>query len=159
MAALVLLASNAKAGHDTPEARRAAQWEQARRQGLTRLVRDQLAPAYGLAADDALVASLAGQAEVIGTDRFRHQLGYAGQRPGLLASPHALVCPVLAVSGEHDALCPPEHSRELIDLVQPPMRGEHHMLAGAGHLFPMQQPALVSQHLRRFLISLEHVGP
>ncbi|KQW44849.1 hypothetical protein ASD88_19045 [Pelomonas sp. Root662] len=154
VAALVLLASNARAGRDTPEARRAAHWELAQRHGLARLARDELAPAYGLVPGDAMVASLAEQAECVGLARFRRQLSYARERPGLLAPPHWLTCPVLALSGERDGLCPPGHSCELIALVQPPACGEHHMLADAGHLFPMQQAPLAALVLHRFLTSL-----
>ena len=155
LAALVLLASNARAGRDTSEARRGLQWELAQRHGLAHLAREELAPAYGLAPRDAMAASLEEQAEGVGMKRFERQLGYARHRPGLLAPPHRLSCPVLAISGELDALCPPAQSDDVITLVQPPAHGEHHRLAGAGHLFPMQQPELAAQCLRVFLTSLE----
>ena len=154
VAALVLLATNARAGRDTLESRRVAQWALAQRAGLSALVVEQLAPAYGLAADDPLTASLAEQAESVGLARFEHQLNYARQRPGLLAPPCLLPMPMLALSGEHDALCPPTQSDELLALAAAG-QGEHQMLAGAGHLFPMQQGAWAAAHLQRFLTSLE----
>ena len=159
VAALVLLGSNARAGRDTSEARRAEQWALAQRDGLTALARTVLAPVYGLspglASDDALVVSLAAQAEAVGLRRFERQLHYARQRPGLLTPLQRLTCPLLALSGELDTLCPPAQSDELMALVQPPGRATHHRLAGAGHLFPMQQADLVAQHLRSFLTSLD----
>ncbi|MFT7723614.1 MAG: alpha/beta hydrolase [Roseateles sp.] len=157
VAGLVLLGSNARAGRDTREDRRVAQWATAQLDGLTALVCDDLAPAYGLkaGADDAITASLAAQAEAIGLERFERQLGYARARTGLLAPRRPLRCPVLVLSGERDALCPPLHGNEITRLVEPPGRAEHHTLAGAGHLFPMQQPDLAAQHLRRFLHTLD----
>ncbi len=157
VAALVLLGSNARAGRETREDRRIAQWAMAQLDGLTALVRDDLAPAYGLntRAQSAITASLCAQAETIGLMRFERQLGYARARPGLLAPRQPLGCPVLALSGERDPLCPPLHGTEIASLAQPPGRGEHHTLDGAGHLFPMQQPDVAARHLRRFLTSLE----
>ena len=158
VAALVLLGSNARAGRDTNEARRTAQWTLAQSEGLTALVRKELAPGYGLTPgldfDEGLLSSLAAQAEAVGIRRFEHQLAYARQRPGLLAPRQQLKCPTMALSAERDTLCPPEHSDEIKNLVAPSGRAAHHMLAGAGHLFPMQQAGWVAEHLRRFLASL-----
>ena len=157
--ALVLLAGNARAGRDTNEERRATQWSIAQSKGLAALARQELAPGYGLSpdrvADEAWTASLAAQAEAVGMRRFEHQLNYARERPGLLAPLKQLKCPVLALSAELDALCPPAQSDELLTLVLPPCRATHHTLAGAGHLFPMQQPHWAAEHLRSFLTSLE----
>ena len=159
VAALVLLGANARAGRDSSEARRAAQWALAQAQGLSALARSKLAPGYGLTPgqdnDDALLASLAAQAEAVGLRRFKHQLVYARQRPGLLAPRQQLGCRVLALSGELDSLCPPAQSDEIMALAQPPGRAAHHMLAGAGHLFPLQQPAWVANQLLSFLAALE----
>ena len=159
VAALVLLSANARAGRDTSEARRAAQWALAQRAGVAALAREKLAPSYGLTSGlnthDALVASLAAQAEAVGLQRFEHQLGYARQRPGLLAPLQRLTCPLLALSGELDALCPPAQSEELLALVQLPGRAEHHMLAHAGHLFAMQHAGWAAERLHSFLASLE----
>ena len=154
VAALVLLGANARAGRDSSEARRTAQWVLAQQHGLQALAHSKLAPGYGLAEDDAALALLVAQAQAVGLPRFAHQLAYAQQRPGLLAPRRALVVPVLAISGEHDTLCPPAHSDEIVALVQPPWRAAHHMLPGAGHLFPMQQPAQTAAHLHHFLADL-----
>ena len=159
VAALVLLGANARAGSGSSEPRRAAQWALAQEQGLSALARSKLAPGYGLTpgqdSDDALLASLAAQAEAVGLRRFEHQLGYARQRPSLLAPRRRLGCPVLALSGELDTLCPPAQSDEIVALAQPPGRAAHHRLAGAGHLFPLQQPAWVASRLQSFLAALE----
>lgn len=159
VAGLVLLGANARAGRDSSEARRAAQWTLAQREGLRALAHSKLAPGYGLAKDDAALASLVAQAEVVGLQRFEHQLAYARQRPGLMAPRRPLQVPVLAVSGEHDTLCPPEQSDEIVALVPPPCSAVHHPLAGAGHLFPMQQPHAAAKHLHTFLHHLMETCP
>ena len=159
VAGLVLLGANARAGRDSSEARRAAQWALAQARGLQALAHSKLAPGYGLAEDDAALASLVAQAEVVGLQRFAHQLAYARQRPELLAPRVPLHVPVLAVSGEHDGLCPPEQSDEIVALVQPPHAAVHHCLAGAGHLFPMQQPTAVTAALHTFLANLKEPRP
>ena len=155
VAGLVLLAANARAGRDASEARRAAQWEVAHRDGLQALAHSKLAPGYGLAQSDAMLAALIEQAQAVGLARFEHQLAYARQRPGLLEPRWALNTPVLAVSGENDMLCPPEQSNEIVALARPPHCGVHARLTCAGHLFPMQQPREAAEHLRTFLHQLQ----
>lgn len=155
VAGLVLLGANARAGRDSGEARRAAQWALAQQQGLPALAHSKLAPGYGLAHDDAALADLVAQAQAVGLARFANQLAFARQRPGLLAPQQALRLPLLAISGEVDTLCPPTMSDEVVGLVPRPHPAIHHRLAGAGHLFPMQQPALVAAHLHAFLAQLK----
>ena len=159
VAALVLLGANARACQDSSEVRRAAQWALARREGLPALACSKLAPGYGLAQDDDALASLVAQAQAVGLPRFAHQLAYARQRPGLLAPRRPLAVPVLALSGEHDKLCPPEQSDEIVALVQPPHHAVHHRLVGAGHLFPMQQPHAAAKHLHTFVHHLTETCP
>jgi pimeloyl-ACP methyl ester carboxylesterase len=155
VAALVLLGANARAGRDSSQARRDAQWELAQQHGLPALAHSKLAPGYGLAEDDAALASLVAQALAVGLPRFANQLAYARHRPGLLGPRRPLALPVLALSGEHDTLCPPAQSDEIVALVAPPHAAVHHMLFGAGHLFPMQQPARVAAHLQAFLANIK----
>ena len=155
VAGLVLLGANARAGRHAGEARRSAQWALAQHQGLKALAYSKLAPGYGLGEGDALLASLAAQAEAVGLQRFANQLAYQRQRPGLLEPRRALTVPVLALSGEHDLLCPPAHSDEIVALVQPPHPAWHHRLLGAGHLFPMQHPSKIAAQVKHFLTFLE----
>ena len=159
VAGLVLMGTNGRAGRDSSEARRTAQWALAQREGLQALAHSKLAPGYGLAQDDAALASLVEQAQAVGLPRFAHQLAYSRQRPGLLAPRRPLAAPVLALSGEHDNLCPPGQSDEIVALVQPPHRAVHHRLDNAGHLFPMQQPHAVAKHLHTFLHQLTETCP
>ena len=155
VAGLVLLGANARAGRHSSEARRSAHWALAQQQGLKALACSKLATGYGLSEGDDLLASLAAQAEAVGLQRFANQLAYQRQRPGLLEPRRALNVPVLALSGEHDLLCPPAHSDEIVALVQPPHRACHHQMPGAGHLFPMQHPSRVAAHMNAFLAHVE----
>jgi len=150
VSALVLLAANARAGaaSESANARRAAQWQAASQQGLSALARAKLAPGYGLNSDATAEALLAAQAEAVGLQRFAHQLGYAAQRPGLLQPPQRLAMPLLALSADGDLLCPPEQGREIAGLSA---QGECRVLAGAGHLFPWQQPLWAAQQISDFL--------
>lgn len=166
VAALVLLAANARAGDArggvsdiesandrvgrslSASARRAAQWQAARQQGLSALATAKLAPGYGLTGDAAAEQLLAAQAETVGLQRFAHQLAYASQRPGLLQPPRRLAVPLLALSADGDALCPPEQGHEIAGLSA---QGECRVLAGAGHLFPWLQPQWTAQQISDFL--------
>ena len=148
VAALVLLAANARPSPAGGAARRQAQWQLAHSQGLRALAAAKLAPGYDLAADDPLQTSLAEQAQAVGLHRFERQLRYADQRPGLLSPRLALHCPLLALSGGQDRLCPPLQSEEIIGLSA---SSRHISLPAGGHLFPLQQPLWVAARVQEFL--------
>lgn len=147
---LVLMASNP--GPDGPlgPAIRARQKATCERGGLPAVLREQLAPLYRLQGDDALLSSLEAQAERIGAARYLRQLGYAATRPGLLRSDARLPMPVLVLSAGEDALCPPGCGAEIMACAAHPASC-HHVLAGAGHLLPLQWPAWCASHIRDFL--------
>ena len=138
-----------------PPARRCAPWAQAQQHGLRALARGKLGPGYGLGEHDALVETLADQAEAVGLQRFEHQLAYAAQRSGLLQPRRPLNVPVLALSAALDRLCPPEHSEEILSLTTGAALASHHSLPGAGQLFPMQQAAWAAGRLQRCLTQIE----
>jgi len=148
VSALVLLATNARASPAGGAARRQAQWQLAQTQGLQALAATKLAPGYDLMLDDPLQAALAAQAQAVGLRRFERQLRYADQRPGLLLPKLTLHCPLLALSGGQDRLCPPLHSEEIVGLSTP---SRHTSLPAGGHLFPLQQPLWVATHVQDFL--------
>ena len=148
VAALVLLASNARASPAGGAARRQAQWQLAQTQGLPALAAAKLAPGYDLAPEDPLQTALAEQAQAVGLWRFERQLRYADQRPGLLSPRLPLHCPLLAMSGGQDRLCPPLQSDEIVGLSTP---SRHISLPEGGHLFPLQQPLWVATHVQDFL--------
>ncbi|MEO8857946.1 MAG: alpha/beta fold hydrolase [Burkholderiaceae bacterium] len=149
-ASLVVVASNLRPDGPCGPHSRAQQLAELERGGMSGLLRQQLAPIYGLDRDDGLLAALQAQAERIGPERFRRQLGYAASRPGLLHGPSTLRMPVLALSGAEDPLCPTECGEEVIAR-SPRGESRHHVLPGAGHLLPLQAPAWCAQHIRAFL--------
>lgn len=151
VAGLLLLAANGRAAPPTAAVRRQAQWQVAQQHGLRALAQHKLGPGYGVGADQALVQTLADQAQAVGITRFGHQLAYAGQRPTQVDRGPWLPVPVLALSASDDTLCPSPQSDELAGLALPGVRARHVRLAGAGHLFPMQQPAWVAAQIRAFM--------
>jgi len=148
VAALVLMASNARASPAGGAARRQAQWHLAQTQGLQALAAAKLAPGYDLTPDDPLQSTLAEQAQAVGLRRFERQLRYADQRPGLLSPRLMLHCPLLALSGGQDRLCPPQQSDEIGGLST---SSRHSSLFAGGHLFPLQQPLWAATQMQDFL--------
>ena len=158
VAGLGVLAGSARPASMGALARCAAQWKVARHDGLRTLALSKLGPGYGLEAGDALVQSLADQAEAVGLTRFQHQLGYIAKRPGLRDRGRWIHVPVLALSADKDALCPPAQSDEIVGLALPGVPARHERLEQAGHLFPMQQPASVAERLHAFMNLHAHAG-
>ena len=151
VAGLVLLAANARPSPAGGAARRQAQWQLAQTQGLHALAAAKLAPGYDLTPDDPLQTALAEQAQGVGLQRFERQLRYADQRPGLLSPRLTLHCPLLALSGGQDRLCPPLQSQEIAGLST---ASRHISLPAGGHLFPLQQPLWVAAQVQDFLDGL-----
>ena len=152
-AALVLLASNLRPdGQRGPQAR-AQQLLALEEGGMSALIRRQLAPNYGIGDGDALLDSLQAQAERVGAERYRRQLRYAAERPGLLGEPTPLRMPVLVLSGSDDPLCPPACGDEILAHATH-SASRHFTLPGVGHLLPLQAPRWCADHICRFLEQL-----
>ncbi|MEO7938914.1 MAG: alpha/beta hydrolase [Burkholderiaceae bacterium] len=152
-AAVVVIASNARADGPQGTHNRALQWEALDRGGMAALLHEQLAPVYGIAPDDPLYDALQGQAEGIGVQRFQRQLRYAAERAGLAGAASALPMPVLALSGSEDPLCPPACGEEIMALSTNRL-SRHTVLPGAGHLLPLQEPDWCTRQIRQFLNQL-----
>lgn len=148
--ALVVLASNLRPGTARGSQSRVRQLAVLDENGMDVLVRRELSPIYGLSNDDELIDSLQAQAARVGVARYRNQLRYAAERPGLLSASSALHIPVLVLSGSEDPLCPPPCGEEIVARVNG-ARSEHHVLPGAGHLLPQQAPDWCAQHIAAFL--------
>jgi 3-oxoadipate enol-lactonase len=70
------------------------------------------------------------------------------------ATTATLTLPTLAIAGSVDAATPPDMVREMADLI----RGSRfHLLRGAGHLPPADQPQAFAEALVTFLASIGHV--
>ena len=149
-ARVVVLASNLRPDGLAGPNSRAGQWTALKCSGMSGLLQQQLAPIYGLEDDDAMIDSLQVQAERIGPERYRRQLGYAATRPGLSHEASPLRMPVLALSGGDDPLCPPVCGDEIIARASHVASG-HYVLPRAGHLLPLQAPDWCAQHIRAFM--------
>lgn len=149
-ASVVVLASNLRPDGRAGPLSRARQLAALERTGMSGLLRQQLAPVYRIEGDHALLDSLQAQAERIGPERYRRQLGYAATRPGLLREPSQLRMPVLALSGSDDPLCSSACGDEIIARA-PHGASVHYARPGAGHLLPLQAPDWCAQHIRAFL--------
>lgn len=149
-AALVVLASNARPDGPHGASNRAQQSAALDCGGMAALVRQHLAPVYGIDDGDPLLDDLQAQAERTRTKQFHHQLRYAAERPGLLHVPSALSMPVLALSGCEDPLCPPACGEEIIARSTHTL-SRHQAMAGAGHLLPLQEPDWCAHQISQFL--------
>jgi pimeloyl-ACP methyl ester carboxylesterase len=84
----------------------------------------------------------------VGPDGLLRQLAAQATRPDSRASVGAIDVPVLVLSGERDAICPPALQQELASLCP---RAILETVAGAGHMAPLEEPARVTALLRTWL--------
>lgn len=117
---------------------------------LQRELKVALLSAYARAANPALVEVALAMADDIGAETLDAQLALqttrVDERPGL----SDIRCPTLVIGGADDGLCSPERHREIHALVP---GSELAVLERCGHLSPLEQPAAVTAHLRRWLHS------
>lgn len=151
LAGLVLIDTNA--GADLPEraAARLAHQQGVRDGHLRDIVGEEMKPAY-LAAKNRgrqdLLDLLMAMAEDLGAGVFLRQSEAIRTRPDAHAVLGAIACPTLVMCGAEDRLCPPEWHRDMADAI-PGARLE--VIDGAGHLPPLEQPALFSNLLVTWL--------
>jgi pimeloyl-ACP methyl ester carboxylesterase len=105
-----------------------------------------LSPAHQT--DDALRETVLDMATNIGPQRFLEQLDAQRTRVDLRPTLAAITCPVLVCAGGEDVLAPVPAQQEIADGVR---RGELCVVAGAGHLSPLEQPAEVAMLLGSWL--------
>lgn len=155
IAGLVLSGYNATA--DLPEraVHRPLQQSEAAAGGLERLLVEELKPNYLAAChrDDApMLALLREMGLSLGTEVFIRQseaLRNRADRRKLLTK---LKIPVLFACGLEDQLCPPEWHRQWLAAV-PGARLA--LVAGAGHMLPLEQPAAFARQITQWLIDNE----
>lgn len=150
-----LILSDTNAGADLPEraALRPVQQYRVRNGDLATIVADELKPAY-LAAqnrdDEEMKALLFDMAMDLGDEVFIRQSEALRTRADLGPVLDHFAGPVLFLCGAEDALCPPEWHHAMAARCND---AEIHIVAGAGHLLPLEQPkqfsAIVSDWLTR----------
>jgi 3-oxoadipate enol-lactonase len=144
---------NTRTAPDPPEQARG------RRESAERVLREGSAPLAG-----ELVGKLfAPAAPDALRDRWREVMaatppeGVAAALRGMAARPdsagtlRALERPVLVVAGAEDAVVPVEEARRMADEARD---GRLEVVAGAGHMTPVERPAALAAALRRFLDGL-----
>lgn len=152
IAGLILLGYNATA--DLPEraARRPLQQAEALAGGLERLLVEELKPNYLAACnrdDAAMLALLRDMGLSLGEDGFIRQSEALRNRADRRALLTKLAIPVLFACGHEDKLCPPEWHRQWAAMV-PGSRPA--IVAGSGHMLPLEQPAALSRAITQYLI-------
>jgi pimeloyl-ACP methyl ester carboxylesterase len=147
---LVLCGYNATADLPHRAALRPSQQVAARAGGLERIVVEELKPNY-LAqrnrGERGLLDLLRHMALDLGPDVFVRQSEALRLRADRVEQLRLLLCPVLYVAGEEDALCPPDWHERWSSLTP---GSQLSVIPGAGHMVPLEQPALFLYALRRW---------
>ncbi len=154
IAAVGLLDTNASA--DIPEraAVRPAQQQAARGGGLANIVTDQLLPNYLAAAnvgDRDLQSLILDMALALGPDVFVRQSEALRTRADQRAVVAGIDVPLFLACGSEDRLCPPEWHRHM---AKQNSNAELHVIDGAGHLLPLEQPGRLGVLLKAWLTHL-----
>ncbi|MEB3367246.1 alpha/beta fold hydrolase [Saccharopolyspora mangrovi] len=89
-----------------------------------------------------------GMAKRIGPEVFRAQLAAQATRTEAFDAIAGYRGPVRVLCGDRDALCPTGFHE---DIAESAPRGRLHVLSGAGHLLPLERPAVVGALIRRLL--------
>jgi pimeloyl-ACP methyl ester carboxylesterase len=124
------------------------------RQGqLERVVLEELKPNY-LAACHAknteLLALLRDMAMTLGPDIFIAQSEALRTRADLTPTLQDIHVPVIMACGREDILCPPELHQRLASIIKD---ANLTIVDGAGHILPLEQPAILARLLSHFLSS------
>ena len=156
IAAIGLIALNASA--DLPEraANRPRQQAEVRAGRLAAVVADELKPNYLATAnrgDAGLRALTMEMAMSLGEEVFIRQSEALRLRGDLRQVLPELTVSVFLACGAEDRLCPPEWHRRWAEAI-----GAHaslHVIAGAGHLLPLERPARLAEALIPWLNGVE----
>lgn len=145
---LALLDTNPRAERPEVQARRATQIARVRAQGLERVMRDELVPNYLAQDSDAIADLCVDMALALGPDVFEQQSLALRDRSDRQAVLAGFAGPALILTGDDDRLCPMDR-HELMHALMPQSRLA--VIAGAGHLPPLERPVETLAALRRWL--------
>lgn len=141
VAAIGLLDANASADLAERAAVRPAQQRAVREGALDTIVTDQLMPHYlatANAGDERLKSLIRNMALALGADVFVRQSEALRTRSDQRDVLPALDIPSFLACGAEDRLCPPEWHRAMAEEARDT---ELHVIEGAGHMLPLEQPA------------------
>ena len=156
-----LVLADTNSGADLPERAAVRPAQQARVGGgaLAVIVADELKPNYLAAAncgDAALKTLLFDMAMGLGDAVFCRQSEALRTRADNAAVLDAFAGPVLLLVGAEDALCPPAYHKAMAARCRRPTL---RIVAGAGHMLPLEQPHAVRHHLGEWLAATGLAGP
>ena len=158
IARLAILSGNARPDPAENAPRRWALLEAMEREGVRPVLERTLWPSYVAAArqgDAALRRRIGDMAEALGTGVLREQTGMVIHRADSRPRLPDLPMPVLAVTGEEDALCPPDRSEEIAAAAP---RGRVVILPGTGHFAPLEAPEALAAALSDWLAAPAPAG-
>ncbi|TNY35496.1 alpha/beta fold hydrolase [Thermomonospora catenispora] len=98
--------------------------------------------------DAELVARNERMAATVGPDGLLRQLRAQATRPDSAPSLPAIAVPTLVLSGELDEVSPPPLQKAMAELIP---GARHEVIAGCGHMAPLERPVEVAAHLREWL--------
>lgn len=98
--------------------------------------------------NEKLTQDVLDMAEAVGRDAFLRQQHAILQRPDSLALLAGIAVPAVVAVGDGDVLTPPALAAEMASLIP---NATLHIIANAGHLAPMEQPAAVNDILRDWI--------
>ncbi|TAG72310.1 MAG: alpha/beta hydrolase [Burkholderiales bacterium] len=148
---LICLASTARADAPGNLSIRQTQLRRAEVDGHPKSVSLELKNVFGVDEGSALGRQLMAQAERVGLERYRLQTLYAISREDQREKGR-LNCPILAISGSHDALCPPDRSVEIAALSS---RSRVIELTGAGHLLASTHADAIGHQVAEFIAMID----
>jgi len=148
LASLTLADTRAEDDGDEGRARRDLAAERVLEVGRATFAREMLAKLVAPGASRRVRAGLLEVIEATPYETILAALEGMKRRPDRTAVLRALASPVLVVCGAEDRLTPPELSRAMV-AAQPGARLA--LLADAGHMAPLEQPAAFADVLRAFL--------
>jgi pimeloyl-ACP methyl ester carboxylesterase len=157
IAAIGLIDTNSHA--DTRGPQRLRQQDDVRQGQLERVVKEELKPNY-LApcnrTNAALLTLLCDMAMDLGPDIFGTQSEALRTRDDLTPVLNDLKVPAFVACGAHDTLCPPSlHT----DMARQIGDAQLHHVDDAGHILPLEQPAILAGLIAQFLISTRGPKP
>lgn len=147
-----LILMDTTASPDAPQKResRLKGIEFARRNGLEALIKtallDIVAPKHR--SNEMLKTVLTHMAVSTGVEGYVNEQNIIMSRPDSRPDLPKITCPTLVFGGEEDALTPPESMKEIADAVPNAL---HVVVAGAGHLSPLESSSAVNALFKTFL--------
>lgn len=141
VAALALVATNARPDPVENRALRRAALAKARTGGLAAHVRADLWPRYVAPSrldDEGILELVVQMAEAVGTDAYEEQADIASQRADSLPRLARITVPALLVGGDEDGINPRDRQEEMAQRL-PSARWVQ--LADVGHFVPLEAPA------------------